>query len=182
MSGSPDAEAFRWDSVPGEYSRPDQVPDPSPYDRLTLSVRATGPGFAVLAVAGEIDLANAEHLQHQLFELTERGHCRLVLDLAETTFCDAAGLRALLAGLDETRRKDGWVRLACPQSPVLKVLRITRLTDLFPIYATADEATRSELSGSARAARSPEATDPAGDETPDEEVDGGGYPVVDQDP
>ncbi len=51
----------------------------------------------VLRLAGELDMACAGYLRQVGESLLRRPHCtRLVLDLSELTFCDAAGLGAMV--------------------------------------------------------------------------------------
>jgi len=46
---------------------------------------------------GELDLATAGVLEHELHELRSAGFDRVVLDLRELTFIDSSGIRVVLA-------------------------------------------------------------------------------------
>jgi len=53
---------------------------------------------------------------------------------------DSTGLGVLVGALKKIRTLGGELRLVIDQEKVLKVFRITALTQVFPIYATLDEA------------------------------------------
>lgn len=59
-----------------------------------------------VAVAGELDVANAEALQTQLDELRAAGFRRVLLDLRELAFMDSSGVR-LIVTEDRLARGDG---------------------------------------------------------------------------
>jgi anti-anti-sigma factor len=95
------------------------------------SFRRIGP---VLYLSGEIDLANAADIAREVVAAVEDGvHC---LDLSAVAFCDAAGLRVLLAGRDRLVERGRALRLVC--SPiVLRLLEICDLTDVDGLIVTA---------------------------------------------
>ena len=49
-----------------------------------------------VALAGELDLASAPHLERSVWELVDAGFEHVIVDLTELDFLDASGLRALL--------------------------------------------------------------------------------------
>ena len=72
-----------------------QEPDPPEIQDGTLSIRVLEEdSVRTLALAGELDLANAETLSAQL-EQTKDGE--LVLDLSELEFIDSTGIALLVA-------------------------------------------------------------------------------------
>lgn len=103
--------------------------------RLSLDLTAAhGDRSSVLTVAGEIDLSTAEQLRQRLVSLASDGrHHRLVVDLSGVSFCDATGLSAFLAGLEESHKHGGWLRLCGLQPVVAKVFHITELDQVFEI-------------------------------------------------
>jgi anti-anti-sigma factor len=91
-------------------------------DRLTVSLRDRGSATEV-DLHGELDLASAPLLAGALGadeEERSRPH-RLVVDVSELTFVDAAGLRVLL-GLAEDGRT---VVLRHPSRLLLRILDVT---------------------------------------------------------
>jgi anti-anti-sigma factor len=77
------------------------------------------------------------------FESAVNGADRIVLDLAEATFADSAGLGMLVALNRRIRRQGGDLRLAAPSPEVRTVLELTRLHRLFEIYDDVRDAVRS---------------------------------------
>jgi anti-anti-sigma factor len=85
---------------------------------------------AVIKLAGELDHAAAERLA-EAFERTSRGaDSRVVLDLAEVTFVDSAGLRALI-GIERNARERGvMLRSVSPPEHVRAVFRLSGVEPL----------------------------------------------------
>jgi anti-sigma B factor antagonist len=106
---------------------------------LLLSTRIEQ-NLAVVAPAGEIDMASAPQLREKLEELLDDGIADLVVDLSGVTFFDSSGLAVLVGAVKQTRPRGGSIRLAGARPLVLKVLEITRLTDVLPTFRTVEEA------------------------------------------
>ncbi|OLE28473.1 MAG: hypothetical protein AUG44_07320 [Actinobacteria bacterium 13_1_20CM_3_71_11] len=88
-------------------------------------------GTIRLAVAGDIDLATATALRHALRRpLREPGLTRLVVDLAEVGFLDAAGVAALVSGYQEAQAGDVAFQLVNCRPAPLRVLEIVGLDKL----------------------------------------------------
>ena len=64
----------------------------------------------------------------------------IIVDLAGLEFIDSSGVAALARGRKLARHAGGDLLLAAPQHQVLRVLTLTRLIDVFPVYASVDEA------------------------------------------
>ena len=62
-------------------------------EALTIRVRREQ-GYAIVAVAGEVDIATVTRLRERLFELAASGRT-LVVDLDQVSFIDSSGLAAL---------------------------------------------------------------------------------------
>lgn len=66
-------------------------------DRADLRVSVTrGGDETVVAVIGELDMSTAERLAETVNAELREGQTRIVLDLAELTFCDSLGLGTLV--------------------------------------------------------------------------------------
>jgi anti-sigma B factor antagonist len=63
-------------------------------EALTIRVRREQ-GYAIVAVAGEVDIATVTRLRERLFGLAASGST-LVVDLDQVSFIDSAGLAALV--------------------------------------------------------------------------------------
>ena len=94
----------------------------------------------VVHVTGEIDVYTAPILREELATLIDAHHTDLVVDLSDVSFMDSTGLGVLVGALKKIKTVGGDLRLVIDQEKVLKVFRITALTQVFPIYATVDEA------------------------------------------
>lgn len=57
---------------------------------LIIRVRRE-PGYTIVAVAGEIDIATVAQLRERLFAVADSG-CALIADLDQASFMDASGL------------------------------------------------------------------------------------------
>ncbi|MFB4319378.1 STAS domain-containing protein [Actinomadura sp. 21ATH] len=111
-------------------------------------VRASG-DTAVAAVHGEIDLRTADELRGRLTELHAAGHRNLVVDFAGVSFCDAAGLGALVAAHNRAAAAGGGVRLSRVRPAQRRLLNVTGLHRVFGLYDGVEDA----LAAAAAAAR-----------------------------
>ncbi|HUY64256.1 MAG TPA: STAS domain-containing protein [Acidimicrobiales bacterium] len=97
-------------------------------------------GLPVLAVRGEVDVSTAPELRERLLGLAEQGRTVAVVDLSEVSFVDSTALGVLVSGVKRLRTAGGDLRLVITQPHITKVFEITGLTEVFPIFASADEA------------------------------------------
>ncbi|GGQ19984.1 STAS domain-containing protein [Streptomyces roseolilacinus] len=96
---------------------------------ITLTVQVQDDGSTALALAGELDLDTAARIEPDLMSATSRSGRDVVLDLADLTFCDTAGVELLLRL--QRRCAAGGCRLSLcrvPRRPgrVLRVLGVDR--------------------------------------------------------
>jgi anti-anti-sigma factor len=92
---------------------------------FTVVARHDGDALEV-ALAGELDMAAAFKLESELDRLlARRAARRLVLDLAELTFIDSAGLGALLAIHDRAQDLGIEFVLSNPSDPVRRILDLS---------------------------------------------------------
>ncbi|GGJ94972.1 anti-sigma factor antagonist [Pilimelia anulata] len=95
---------------------------------------------AVIAVAGELDMATAPQLQEAVTGLVDGGTSRLVFDLGGTSFCDSTGLSVFVRAKNACEAAGGDIRLAAPQRGVQRILEVSGLHEVLPTYPTVDEA------------------------------------------
>jgi anti-anti-sigma factor len=95
------------------------------------AVRHDGESVGV-ALIGELDMAACFKLEAEIDRLLA-GHevRRLVLDLAELTFVDSAGLGALLAIRDRTQELGIEMLLVNPSDPVRRTLDLSGTASVF---------------------------------------------------
>jgi anti-sigma B factor antagonist len=89
---------------------------------LTLSRHG---GSSVVALSGELDMENAPEVKECFDRLVEQGHIAIVVDLTGLTFCDSAGISALVHGFNRCRTADGRLRITGESGPVAGVLDLT---------------------------------------------------------
>ena len=119
---------------------------------VDVSVRDLG-GHAVVALRGQLDLADATSVGACLTAAAEPGGPSVIVDLAGLDYIDCCGLGVLVGALKRARERAGDLCLAAPQDRVLRIMKITGLDDVFAVYRTAEEAasavTPRPLSGAA---------------------------------
>lgn len=108
---------------------------------LTISDRSAG-DFHVVELAGDIDIESARELRAHIVQCIADSSARVVVDLTEVAFMDSSGLGALVGGWQMTR-EDGEFRVAGASPVVQRVLSITGMEEVFQLYPTVEDATRS---------------------------------------
>ncbi|MCU7826745.1 STAS domain-containing protein [Kitasatospora sp. DSM 101779] len=83
-------------------------------------------GVTVVTAHGEIDIATADALRARLVAALSR-HGHVAVDLAEVTFIDCGGLRALTGAHQVAVRAGRRLTLRTPSPPVARLLALTRL-------------------------------------------------------
>ena len=96
--------------------------------------------WAVVAVAGELDVYTAPALEEAIGELVDQGTHDIVVDLTTVTFMDSTGLGLLIKALKWTREKQGSLRIVANTERVLKVFRITGLESVLAIHDSVEAA------------------------------------------
>ncbi len=89
---------------------------------------------AVITLPEEIDISNSEQVREELLSLLNRGPAVLIVDMAETTFCDSAGVNALVRAHRRATASDAEIRLVLTSRGVERVLAITGVDRLITIY------------------------------------------------
>ena len=88
----------------------------------------------VLDMTGRLILGDgAESLKQTAEAVTARGCRQIILNLAEVSYVDSAGLGALLAVFFETKKHGGRVKLQQPSKRLLDLLAMAKLTTVFDI-------------------------------------------------
>ena len=82
-----------------------------------------------LVVRGELDAASAPDLQAQLDELVEQHAQLVIVDLAEITFLDSSGLRALVHGARALEKHGGRLLVENASGAVERILELTGLLE-----------------------------------------------------
>jgi anti-anti-sigma factor len=95
----------------------------------TLSVTVDREGAtAIVTVRGEIDLESSSELTAALAGLEAPGD--VDVDLADVTYIDSSGLRALLTARDAASAAGGRLRVSATSSIVARLIEITGTDEL----------------------------------------------------
>ena len=95
---------------------------------------------AVMALPAEVDMSNADQVSQDLVGLVAQDTSLVVADMSATTFCDSAGVTALVRAVRAANVSGSGLRVAASAPGVTRVLAITgvdRLIDIYPSVAAA---------------------------------------------
>lgn len=106
---------------------------------MELSVAGQG-GHAVVALYGELGLADAPALASHLMTAVAACGPSIIVDLAGLAFIDCSGLEVLVRMLQWTRESGGDMPLAAPQRRVRKLLSVAGLIDRFSVHPSVEQA------------------------------------------
>jgi anti-sigma B factor antagonist len=107
-------------------------------DALSVQVRLQ-PGYSIITVAGEVDIATAPRLRELLAALARSGR-PVIADLDQVTFIDAAGLRVLAAAARQAAAHGGSLHVISARHQVRQVFALTGLDRQIPLARTGAEA------------------------------------------
>jgi len=113
---------------------------------VRVAERELDPRTVEVAVAGELDLANAPQLKWALLDSLRLGKTNLVVNLAQVTFIDSTAL-SVLVSVKRRLTPSAAMALVCTSEPVLRIISIAGLDGLFDIFPT-PEAAHAHLAGS----------------------------------
>jgi anti-sigma B factor antagonist len=108
---------------------------------LTIRVRRK-PGYAIVTVAGEIDIATVARLRERLSGLAASGR-PLIADLDQVSFIDAAGLGALVGAARRAAAHGASLHVVCARRQIRRLFRLTGLDRQIPLASTLSEALES---------------------------------------
>jgi len=116
---------------------PIQLPDCCAPVTLTAEAARSAVATVTLAVHGEIDTDNVDHLTHLLSAALRAARPLDVLDLGGVTFLGSSGIRALVSAHAEAEATGRRLVLREPRPTVYRVLELTGLLDVFGLPARA---------------------------------------------
>ena len=93
---------------------------------------------AAVAMPAEIDVANADEIHRALVSAANLGAPVLIVDMSGTTFCDSAGVQAIIAAHKQAAATDTQLRLVAPA--VMRILTLVGVGQLVPLYPTLEAA------------------------------------------
>lgn len=116
-----------------------------------LVTRTEQDGWAVVTVAGEMDLTSSPAVRQKVHDAVAEGRRSVVLDLAGVRFCDSSGVGVLIGARRLMWSCTGRLRIVLPEEGaagggahvdrVLAALGVRRLFEVFPdLTAATDDA------------------------------------------
>jgi anti-anti-sigma factor len=100
--------------------------------QLELAYQVTSDGKAVVRACGELDIATADQAYAYLRDVVDSQDGPVTVNLAELTFCDAAGLGVLARVAGHARRSGRSLKLTSARPPLLRIMHITGMDEAFP--------------------------------------------------
>ena len=100
---------------------------------LPLPVRLHD-GCAVVVLPEEIDAVNADMVTDTLLTVLNRTGASVIADMSRTTFCDAAGIRAIIRAHIRARSLDTGLRVVFTSPVVHRIFQLTRVDQLVRVY------------------------------------------------
>jgi anti-anti-sigma factor len=97
-------------------------------------------GVPVVTAPEEIDITNAAGLRAALLEAAVHGSRTLVVDMAQTQFCDSAGLNVLVRAHKRARAEGGELLLVICATAVLRIFAVTGIDHLIPNFPNLEQA------------------------------------------
>jgi len=97
-------------------------------------------GISVLDISGKISLGEGDlKIKDRIKDLLTDGQRRILLNLAEVSYIDSAGLGSLISSYATVKREGGSLKLVNLTKRVKDLLAITKLITVFDAFE--DEAT-----------------------------------------
>ncbi len=90
-------------------------------------------GWAVVVVAGQVDVATAPQLRQALTEAQYGGATDVALDLDGVEFLDSFGLGVIVGGLKRAGSHGTRLVVVCSRSRLTHLFQVTRLVEILPI-------------------------------------------------
>ena len=93
-----------------------------------------------MTLPAEVDVSNAGQIRQDLAAVVAQDASLVIVDMSTTTFCDSAGVTALVHAVRQANASGAGLRLAASAPAVTRVLAITgvdRLIEIYPSVAAA---------------------------------------------
>src|SRR5579872_6309635 len=107
------------------------------------TVRQSG-NVSIVDLAGKITLGDGSGLvRNTIKDLMTAGHRNILLNLAQVSYLDSAGLGEIVGSYATVANLGGAVKLLNPQGKVKDLLQVTKLYAVFVTFTDESEALRS---------------------------------------
>ena len=110
---------------------------------MEISERTDG-NVTILSLSGKVTLGEGDVLlKDKLHSLLNQGRKDVLLNLAQVSYVDSAGLGAIVSAYTTMTREGGSLKLANVTRKLQDLLSITKLLTVFETFDSEDEALRS---------------------------------------
>jgi len=92
----------------------------------------------IVAMPAEVDVTNTDQAREALLAVTRQRPAVLVINMGETTFCDSAGVQAIVAAYRQAAGTPTELRLVA--TSVKRILSLVGIGELIPIHPTVEAA------------------------------------------
>jgi anti-anti-sigma factor len=89
---------------------------------------------AIIKFPAEVDVSNADQILQDLAAALAQDASLVIADMSTTTFCDSAGVTALVQAVRKANASGAGLRVATSAPAVTRVLGITGVDQLIEIY------------------------------------------------
>ena len=97
-------------------------------------------GVPVVTAPEEINITNATGLRAALLEAAAHGSRTLVVNMAQTQFCDSAGLNVLVRAHKRAQADGSELLLVICTAAVLRIFAVTGIDHLIPSFPNLEQA------------------------------------------
>ena len=97
----------------------------------------------VISIQDNFDATTAQEAAAYFTDEIEEGHVNLVIDFGGVTYLSSAGIRAVLAAMQDARKAGGDVRLAGAEGNIKRVIEMTGFSKFMKTFDSTEEAVRS---------------------------------------
>lgn len=94
----------------------------------------------LVTVEGQLVVANRQEFKQAILDAMEQGARLVVVDFSGSPYIDSSGLGALVSLSRRLRDAGGDLRLVGLNDDLRSLFELTRLDQLFPLFATRDDA------------------------------------------
>jgi anti-sigma B factor antagonist len=110
---------------------------------LSIVEKESG-GVTILELSGRVTLGDeSSRLRSKIKEELGKGKTRLILNLADVSYIDSAGLGTLVAGYTSAQNQGASMKLANLTKKFHEQLNITKLVTVFEVHETVADALKS---------------------------------------
>ncbi|HTK29021.1 MAG TPA: STAS domain-containing protein [Vicinamibacterales bacterium] len=111
---------------------------------MQISERQVGK-VTVIDISGKVVLGDGgdSQVKEKLLTLAEKGQKKLLVNLAEVTYVDSAGLGAIVHSYTAVTKQGGELKLVNATKRIRDLLAITKLLTVFEIFDSEADALRS---------------------------------------